>query len=238
MKAVLFDLDGTLLGVDMYRDFLPGYTKRLAAFVAGRIPPDRFIQQLLASTDVMVRNRGGARTNREVFIEDFFRGIESCPEEWMPLFDRFYAEEFPALKSLTSVQPGARSAVEAAIGHGMSVAVATNPVFPKEAMVHRLTWAGLNDLPFALVTSYEDMHACKPNPEYFSEVLDRMGCRPDEALMVGNDVEEDLVASKVGMKTFLIINDYTVQRGKERAFHPDYEGTMGDLTDLLESKAV
>jgi FMN phosphatase YigB (HAD superfamily) len=82
------------------------------------------------------------------------------------------------------------------------------------------------------------MHYCKPNPSYYLEVLERMGCAPDEALMVGNDVEEDLAAAKVGLKTFLVVNEFTVQRGAEREMQPDFEGTLSDLAELLQSGAL
>lgn len=161
MKAVLFDLDGTLLRIDMYQDFLPAYLKLLGGFVAGRYAPDKFIKQLLAATEVMVRNDGTRGTNEQVFAEHFFKGIGEDREQWMPVFERFYEHEFVRLKALGKPEPGARPAVEAALGRGYKTAVATNPVFPRAAMNHRLSWAGLEDLPFALVTSYEDMHYCK-----------------------------------------------------------------------------
>lgn len=237
MKAVLFDLDGTLLQVDMYKDFLPAYLKLLGGFIADRYAPDKFVKQLLASTDAMVRNDGKG-TNEEVFAEHFFNGIGGDREEWMPVFDRFYEQEFIRLKPLTKPEPGARRAVEAAFERGCKTAVATNPVFPRAAMNHRIHWAGLNDLPFSLVTSYEDMHYCKPNPAYYLEVLEHMGCRPDEALMVGNDVEEDLAAAKVGLKTFLVVNDFTVQRAAQRETEADFEGTLADLARMLKNGEI
>lgn len=235
IKAVLFDLDGTLLQVDMYRDFLPAYLKRISGVVADRIPPERFVKKLMAATDAMVRNDDAGRTNREVFIDHFFSDIDEQPDEMMPVFDRFYEEQFDSLRPLTRCEPEARGVVQAAIKGGYDVVVATNPVFPRIAIERRLVWAGVDDLPFTLVTTYENMHYCKPNPNYFREIVDHVGCKPGEALMVGNDVEEDLVAAEVGLKTFLVANEFTVQRNETRKFASTYEGTMAELRGLLEN---
>ncbi|HBE06327.1 MAG TPA: HAD family hydrolase, partial [Firmicutes bacterium] len=63
MKAVLFDMDGTLLGVDMYEVFLSGYVKRLGDFVADRADERYFIKQLMAATNAMVSNEDPSLTN-------------------------------------------------------------------------------------------------------------------------------------------------------------------------------
>lgn len=234
MKAVLFDMDGTLLGVDMYQVFLPGYMKRLGDFVAGRADTQYFIKQILAATDTMVTNEDPSMTNAEVFSRHFFGATGWKAEEWMPLFDQFYQEEFGKLQPLTKKEPYAAAAVNAVIDKGCDAVLATNPVFPLAAMQHRMRWGDFDKVPFRLITSYENMHACKPNPQYYLEILAKIGCQPGEAMMVGNDVEEDLVASSLGMKTFLVINEYTIQRHATRKFEPDYQGTLQDFVALIK----
>ena len=233
MKAVLFDMDGTLLGVDMSQVFLPGYMKRLGDFVAERVDARFFIKQLMAATDAMVANEDPSLTNAEAFSRHFFGATGWNSAEWMPLFSRFYQEEFGKLQPLTKVEPYAVPAVNAAIDKGCDVVLATNPVFPLAAMQHRMRWGGFEKAPFKLITSYENMHACKPNPKYYLEILDKIGCQPGEALMVGNDAEEDLVASSIGMQTFLVINEYTIQRHETRKYKPDFRGTLQDFAALI-----
>ena len=55
--------------------------------------------------------------------------------------------------------------------------VATNPIFPRKAILHRLSWAGLapEQVPFALITDYERFHFAKPNPAFFAEILAQLG---------------------------------------------------------------
>jgi len=230
ISAVLFDLDGTLLDIDV-EGFFPDYFARLQRFVAPHAPGHEFLPQLLRSTTAMIANRDPSLTNQEVFLEDFFAGLAVPREKLMPLFDAFYRDEFPALAKHARPVEGARSAVEWTLGSGRRAVVATAPVFPRTAIMERLGWAGLGDLPFAFVTTYENMHFCKPHPEYYAEIAGHLGCPAEECLMVGNDVEEDLPAQDVGMATFLA-GPAVIHRGRRPA-KPDYRGVLADLPRVL-----
>jgi len=94
-----------------------------------------------------------------------------------------------------------------AMERGLSVVVATNPLFPQRAIEHRLEWAGLpvSQYDFALVTTYENMHAAKPQPAYYREILATVGVRPEQALMVGDDWKNDIApAAAAGLYTYWI----------------------------------
>jgi FMN phosphatase YigB (HAD superfamily) len=115
--------------------------------------------------------------------------------------------------------------VETALGLGMRVAVATNPIFPLEAVRHRLDWAGLGDLPVHVITTYEVMHATKPLPAYFRETAEMLGVEPRACLMVGDDPLLDLPAADVGMRTYYV--------GARTDVSADYCGDLGQLAALL-----
>src|SRR5512139_1338374 len=102
-KAVLLDLDGTLLDSSM-EHFLPVYLKALSARVAPFFEPKAFITRLLWATEQMTANDGRA-TNEEVFMNAFFpfQGRERA--ELQPIFDAFYAEDFPKLPVVTRCKP-------------------------------------------------------------------------------------------------------------------------------------
>lgn len=237
MKAVLFDLDGTLLPMDT-EGFVKMYLKSLAPYVSHFIQPEKLVEIIWKATDIMIANKEKDRTNEEVFIEAFVQlsGIEK--EVIWPTFDRFYEEEFPKLHIYTNPIPElSRKVVQAAVDRGYKVAIATNPVFPGAAIRERVRWAGLADFPFEWVTVYEETHFCKPNPEYFIEITERLGVRPEECVMVGNDHQEDLVASVAGLKTYYI-DQHRIDRGQP-AYTPDGEGSMQDLLrDLKEHKGI
>ncbi|HHV61858.1 MAG TPA: HAD family hydrolase [Firmicutes bacterium] len=235
IKAILFDLDGTLLNYDP-DVFLGQYLKALAAKVSGIVAPDRFIRQLIASTEAMVRNTDASRTNREVFMEDFFPKIGIEPARLMPVFDEFYANEFRSLKAFVKAVPEARSIIETTLRSGIDVVIATNPVFPEVAIRERLRWAGIDDFPYKLVTSYEIMHFCKPNEAYYEEILDIIDRRPEECLMVGNDVDEDLPAANLGIRTFLVKDCLIIRNnnaGTAGTGRASFVGSFSDLADFI-----
>lgn len=233
LKAILFDLDGTLLPMDTDR-FVYNYMKALAAHVGPKVPPERLVAQVMASTQVMVANTDPALTNAQVFAQDFFPKVGHDPAELMPVFDQFYRERFPDLKSTCTGLPGlARAVVETAVAKGYEVVLATNPVFPRVAIAERMRWVGIQDLPWSLVTTYEEMHACKPHAAYYREVLARIGRTADECLMVGNDVEEDLSAANLGMDVYLV-TDFALNRN---GIQLPVDRT-GSLTNLLQRLAT
>jgi phosphoglycolate phosphatase-like HAD superfamily hydrolase len=63
----LFDLDGTLLPLDMDR-FIEVYFQEMSKALHDIIEPKKLISSIWAGTDAMVKNIG-SRTNEEVFIE-------------------------------------------------------------------------------------------------------------------------------------------------------------------------
>lgn len=120
------------------------------------------------------------------------------------IFQSFYENEFQDARALCGFQPLAAEAVHALKARGYRVALATNPIFPAIATQSRIRWAGLLPEDFALCTTYENTAYCKPNPAYYADVAARLGVAPQECLMVGNDVQEDMIASQLGMRVFLL----------------------------------
>lgn len=194
--AILFDLDDTLLANPM-DTFVPAYFRALTGFMAGELPPRMLIDQLLRATRAMDDNDEPARTNEQAFAGVFFPGLGRDPSKLKPVFERFYRDAFPGLRRLTGPVPGAVEAVRWAAAGGRQVVIATNPLFPRPAILQRMEWAGLSidELPIDLVTSYENMHATKVRPAYYVEIAERLGRRPDECVMVGDNWSWDVANS-------------------------------------------
>ncbi len=222
--AVLFDLDGTLLDIDL-GDFLRRYFVSLSAATAEHYPGVDVMPAVLASTEAMQLPHPGS-TNAEVFHSDFRErtGIDLDDPSQFAVFERFYDERFPLLVDSAGPAKGARRAVETAIELGLAVVVATQPIFPRVAIEHRIAWAGLSDLGLDTLTTYETMHACKPYPEYFRETAQMAGVEPDGCVMVGDDRQLDMPAADVGMRTFYTGPD---------APPADWRGDLDSFADLL-----
>lgn len=223
MRGVLFDLDGTLLDLEV-REFLSRYFHALDDAVSPIFPGIQVVESVLASTDVMQRPHPGL-TNRAAFYADFLERTGLDLDEHWPVFEAFYRDVFPTLGAGYGPVTGAREAIAAAQSLGWRVAVATQPIFPVAAIEQRLKWAGLGDVEFDAVTTYEVMEACKPDPAYFAQVCAMIGCSPRDCVMVGDDPTADMPASILGIRTFY------VGRG---AVHADHRGTLTDLPALFE----
>lgn len=214
IKHVLFDLDGTLLPMDM-EEFTAGYFGLLTQKLAPRgYDPKKLIDAVWAGTAAMVKN-DGRRTNEEVFWARFAQifGEESLKD--MPLFEEFYGNEFQQAKKFCGFNPKAAQVVRQIRASGRRVVLATNPIFPAVATRSRLSWVGLESADFELITTYENSRFCKPNVNYYREVLDKLDMRGSECLMVGNDMTEDTAAAQLGMEVFLITDCLINKEGRD-----------------------
>jgi FMN phosphatase YigB (HAD superfamily) len=158
----------------------------------------------------MLANLDPTRTLERAFSDHFYPALGFEQEPMRLHIERFYREVFPTLKDLTAIRPDARPFVDQLHQRGLATAIATNPLFPRLAVDERLRWAGTasEELSFSLVTTYEEMHYAKPHPEYYAELLGRLGLPPKEAVMIGNDPAADLAPAEIlGMATFHLSPD-------------------------------
>lgn len=204
IKAVLFDLDGTLLPMDQSY-FIKQYFKRLAGFGATLgIDPEKLIDGTLAGTEAMIHN-DGSKTNRDAFWDAYFEFVGEKRDDLEGLLDKFYLDGFKALREYTAENPLAVNMIEAAHANARKVVLATNPVFPMQAQLERVSWLGLSGSDFDHITSYDNSKYCKPNPDYYREICAVIGVEPENCIMIGNDESDDMKgASMAGMECFLV----------------------------------
>lgn len=110
--------------------------------------------------------------------------------------------------------------------------IATNPLFPRTAIEQRLQWAGVgaDEFSYALVTTYEIMHASKQHPAYYREILGRIKREPGECLMVGDDWGWDVLpTTRLGLSAWWIAGP-----GAVRPSEPASLLGQGSLAELWE----
>jgi FMN phosphatase YigB (HAD superfamily) len=227
MLTLLLDLDDTLLDTNMDA-FIPAYFQALSSHLARQVRPDVMLPALVAGTRAMVASQDPSRTLRQVFDEKFYPSMGTSRDALTPHIEEFYDQVFPDLGQLTGQRPEAIELVHWAFKQGYRVAIATDPLFPRKATLHRLRFAGLSadDHPFALISSYEDFHFTKSHAAYFAEFLGRLGWLDGPVLMVGNDAGRDLApARELGLAT------YWVNTEPPQASDPESTG-RGSLADL------
>lgn len=220
-------MDGTLLPMDQ-NEFTEYYMHLLGkTFAALGYDPEKLCRTVWDSFVVMLRNQSD-QTNEQVFFDSFYKTYGEETHVLRPLFDRFYANEFQQVQKVCRTEPAAAAAVRQFQQMGLNVIVATLPAFPREAIYSRIRWAGLTPEDFSYITTYENSTRCKPNPAYYTEIVQKLRLVPEECLMVGNNVDEDMIAGTIGMQCFLmpecLINDHN----KDTSIYP--QGGFDDLT--------
>ena len=206
LKAVLFDLDGTLLPMDFdvfVKVYFKGIAQRLSKI---GYDPEKLISAIWQGTGAMIKNNG-SKTNEEAFWECFSSIYGEDKREDEPYFEDFYRCDFDKVKEVCGFNENSKQIIDMLKQNGIRCVLATNPIFPGIATESRIRWAGLSPDDFEFYTTYENIGYCKPNPEYYKEILRRLSLDAEECVMIGNDVSDDMVAGKLGIKTFLLTDN-------------------------------
>jgi len=218
IKAVIFDLDNTLV------DFMA--MKRQAIDAA-----------ILAMRDAGLK----------LSVEEIRRRIDEIYKlrgiEFQNVFDQLLYDEFSKIdyKILSSGVIAYRRAREAALvpyPHVYLTLIELTKMHLKLAVVSdapareawlRLCYLNLHHI-FDVVVTFDDTRKRKPRPEPFKKALTRLKLKPEEALMVGDWAERDVVgAAQVGMKTVFARYGDTFGTLVSNA---DYE--VDDIAQLLD----
>ena len=240
LQAVLFDLDNTLIRFEEL-EFFNHYTKKLFLAFKDLMTPDEFIGRLVRSTQTMVANQG-EMSNGEFFIKDFADGSNVDKDELWKRFTDFYEHEFDQFQSLMNPVDGAREVIANIKQKGLKMVIASNPMFPMNVQVARLNWAGLDEMEFDLITSVENMTFVKPRLEYYQQICEKIAVPAAACMMVGNDPFNDMIASKIGMQTYLTTDSdqISIELSRELAMNaklelpaPDFKGKLKDLLAII-----
>lgn len=235
IKAVLFDLDGTLLPMDQDRfisEYMKGLTLKMTEY---GYEPHEFAAALQAGIKAVYKNDGSV-TNEDRFWQGMSSVLSRDARKDEEYFNLFYKNEFQDYKRLCGYDERAKKTLAKIKAMGYRTALATNPFFPRVATESRMNWAGLSYDDFELVTTFDNSKSCKPNPNYYTEVANKMGLLPKECLMVGNDVRDDMVAKNVGMKVFLLCDGLINIKNEDISVYP--RGSFEELIEYIESLAA
>ena len=230
LKAVLFDLDGTLLPMDQdlfVKAYLGSFAQKLAPH---GYEPKQFVQAIWMGVSAMVKN-DGSRYNEKLFFDQFEKVYGQKTYDDARLMDEFYQKDFDNAKQVCGFNPKAKIVVDKLKQMGLKIVLATNPIFPAIATQKRMSWAGFEPNDFELYTTFENSRFCKPNVAYYQDILDQLGLKAEECIMVGNDVNEDMVAQKLGMKVFLLTDCLINVDNKDILHYP--QGSFDELLDYI-----
>ncbi len=229
-KAVFFDLDGTLLSLDMEQ-----FTKMYFSLVEQCGFYSLFGKNgkmVFGSGIHAILNNDGAMLNRDIFLKVVSEASGTDPAAILEHMDAFYVNEFPKIHGCARSDARAVETVRILKEKGYRLILSTNPIFPSSATNVRIEWAGLSPDDFEYVSYYDNSHYCKPNLEYFKEILDRTGLSAADCYVVGNDVREDMGAVALGFEGFLVLDNVIGDLGK---VPPCVQGNYSDLLSFAKS---
>ena len=202
-RAVCFDLDGTLLPMDI-DEFMNAYFSRLTRFVVERgLDGETFAAGLKAGTRAMAVHDDD-RTNAQAFWDEFLTHVDPDAADWEELLSAFYEGDFARIGDGFAGNPAAGRVLATLREKGYPLVLTTMPMFPRRAVEHRLEWAGADPSAFERITSYENSKSVKPRQTYYAENLAAMGVAGADVLMVGNNTVEDLSFLDLGVDAYLV----------------------------------
>jgi len=195
LKAVLFDLDGTL--IDSAQDIGLALKRTLKEVGLSEYYPDNIKDYI----------GGGVKALLQKVLKERFK------EEYVEIFRKFYMEN-PVL--YTKPYEGVPEVLAELKGKGIKLAVVSNKL--EELSVEILKRLNLLSF-FDFVAGGDTFEEKKPSPLPILKTLHMLGVPPDKALIVG-DTEADMLAGKgAGTKTALALWGYVK---KEKDLKADY----------------
>jgi FMN phosphatase YigB (HAD superfamily) len=231
IKNFLFDLDGTLLPMNMEiftNKYLASICKKMSPIIG--IEPKVLVTAIWKGVAAMAKN-DGSEPNKSVFWKTASEICKIDMEKFSEHFDEYYLTDFIEAKKGAGFTPYAKKCVDIIKSHNKKLIAATNPIFPEIATMRRLNWAGVSPNDFEYITVYENSSACKPNLKYYNEICEKCNIIPEESIMIGNDVDEDMCAAQLGFDTFLITDCIINRNNKNYSMYKN--GSFEDFYNYL-----
>ena len=221
IKAVLFDLDGTI--VPMPPDMWTEEMVKVSAGVGIKhgYEPRFFVgvvKQGVDAFDLNKTDKVGIEFFKEIFKQN---GINIHDKIYDSYEEAYNSAAFYNLKNkLHPLTADVKSGLEELKKRGLKIVLATNPIQSKSAMVQRLNWIGISEDYFDLITHYQNSTRTKATAEYYLEIINKLGIKPEEALMIGNDVCNDMSARSIGCSVNLVTDYLINKRNKDISRYP------------------
>jgi FMN phosphatase YigB (HAD superfamily) len=243
LKAVLLDLDNTMV-LFSEPQFYQRYFKRIGPFFADLFNPKAFIERMIRATRGL-KDNNGQKLNVDHFLDFLTAGnVPAQREQVWQRFIQFYTQEYDRIERQVSAPEGLGKTLDFLTASGLTLVLASNPIFPEFVHQKRMAWVGIAPTdPWTLITHIGNMSYVKPRSGYFLEISRMIAIPPQQCLMVGNDALNDMAAGRVGMHTFLTTDvealDYgslqmTVAREDPPPLTPpDFSGRFKELPRIV-----
>lgn len=190
VKAVIFDLDNTLL------DFKKMKEQGVRAAIGAMIEAGLDYDEDKAYEEIFEIYHEKGWEYRLIFDDFLNNTIGKIDNKYLAAAIVAYRR---AKEATLLVYPNVRRTLIHLVKHGIKIAVVSDA--PSREAWMRIYYLNLHHV-FDLVLTFDDSKVHKPSPIPFKMALEKLQIKPEEALMIGDWPERDVVgASQVGMKT-------------------------------------
>jgi len=192
MKALIFDLDGTL--AETAGDLIGALNFVLAGEGIAAVPVSA-ARSLLGAGGRALIQRGFLRANRELSVEK----LDALFVDFLSFYNEHIADH-------SFLYPGVEAALDHFAAEGWRLGVCTNKM---EASSHLLLEKlGVADR-FQFVCGQDTFGVAKPDPRPLLETIRAVGSRPEAAIMVGDSVTDIKTARAAGTPVIAVDFGYT-----------------------------
>lgn len=190
IKSVIFDLDNTIL------DFIRMKESAIKAAVSGMIEAGLEVDPGEAFDEIMQMYAEGGWENQKIFNEFLIRKIGVVNNKLLAGGVVAYRR---AREANLQVYPNVNRTLVELLKMGIRLAVVSDA--PSREAWMRIYYLNLHHV-FDEVITFDETGVRKPSPVPFQMALDRLKIRPEEALMIGDWPERDVVGAKqLGIRT-------------------------------------
>ena len=165
---------------------------------------------------------------------DIYHEIETASVSRKPQFrtviDKYHFKEVaPYRTELEKLYPDAPAVIKA-LSEKYELGIIANQL---EGLKERLKAFGLLE-HFKYIISSWDVKVMKPDIRIFKHALDKANCIPQDACMIGDRLDNDILPAKsLGMKTVWIRQGFgALQKPLSESEEPDF--TVNELSELLD----
>lgn len=236
--VIFFDMDGTLLPIEV-RDFLLPYYELLEIAALRKGYDAQRLRESVNAGIFSMYDHPTTETNATAFWRVFFANYygDKGPsvEEQQAIYafmDEFYRNDFDRAGKGVVPNPSAAQALATLHEKGYPLYLTTMPMFPYSAIEWRMKWAGCDISLFDRVTTFENSTSVKPHLEYYRENIALADVEPGRILMVGNNTSDDLACLQCGMDAYLV-TDYLINQN-EFDITTVRHGSLSDFAEWVE----
>ena len=190
IRAVIFDLDNTLLDFKKMKEY--GVRAAISAMIEAGLDCDE--DEAYEYIFAVYHQKGW---EYQSIFDDFLK--QQTGEINNKLLAAAIVAYRRAKEATLLVYPNVRKTLIHLIKHGIKIAIVSDA--PSREAWMRIYYLNLHHV-FDIVLTFDDTKAHKPSPKPFKLALKRLNINPDEAIMIGDWPERDMVgAKKVGIKS-------------------------------------